>query len=113
MVLNDAIKNQGAVPEGYVEIQIEFFRFSNPGDFIAGRLLKKETQKVGNSLLGKYTISQDNTHKQMAFLGSVHLDEKMNGAKVGDEIWVQFTHEDGQPGANKMKYFKLFVKATR
>lgn len=110
-LVNEAIKTHGAVPEGYKEIEVEFFRFKNPGDFIAGRLIKVGTQKMSGSIIGKYTISQETTNKKMAFLGSVQLDEKMSDVKVGDEIRVQYTHEEsGGGGRSGMKNFKLFIK---
>lgn len=113
MVLNEALKD-GGIPEGYAEVDVEFYRFENPGDKLQGILINKtQTTIKGGNRIGKYTIKKQDG-KKVAFLGSVQLDEKMSNIGLGQDVWVQFTHKEslGDTG-NEMKCFKVFVKTAQ
>jgi hypothetical protein len=108
---NEAIQ-QGAVPEGYKPVDIDFVQFKKPGDTLTGRLIVKTTMKIRNQTVGKYTmqIITNGLAKDVSFLGSVHLDELLSRIPVGKDIKVTFTHEEPIEGGNVMKRFKVFTK---
>jgi hypothetical protein len=108
-LVTEALK-QGAVPEGYKEIDIEFFQFKTPGDKIEGRLLAKNNIQVKGVRVGKYTIQNLKDNKKYAFLGSVQLDELMANISIGTQIMVVYIDEILLENLNKMKHFKVYAK---
>ena len=113
-VVNEALKS-GAIPEGYEPVEIDFFQFKEPGDFITGRLIVKGSTRISGAPVGKYTIQSivDGKIKDVSFLGSVLLDEKMSRIANGSNIYVAFTGEEpiGNAG-NKMKHFTVATKKS-
>ena len=111
MVLNEAIKG-GAVPEGYDEIDIEFIKFSNPGDKVMGVLVgKKEITLSRGNRVGKYTVKIGD-NKKVSFLGSVQMDEKLQNVPLLANVWIEYTHSENVEGQTyDMKFYKVFVKA--
>lgn len=114
MSLESEAMKQGGVPEGYTEVDVEFFSFKVPGDKITGTLLEKRETTVGqrNNKIGKYII-RTMTGKKFAFLGSVQLDEKMKTIPLGSECWIEYIGEQETDQNFKMKTFKVFVKSIR
>jgi hypothetical protein len=106
-----AAMKEGAVPEGYKEIDVEFFQFKTPGDNIEGRLISKNTIQIRGARIGKYTIHKSGD-KKLAFLGSVQLDELLANVALGSQIMVMYIAEEILENLNKMKRFKLYVKTT-
>lgn len=98
------------VPDGYNEVEVEFFQFKNVGDSIAGRLIEKHITTIQGNKCGKYAIV-DQSNKRAVFLGSVQMDELLNTVAVGTEIYVEYI---GQ-GATTEKGFQIkrFVVGTK
>ncbi len=114
-LLREAI-NSGAIPQGYREIEDrEFFKFSNPGDFIQGKYVESVNQKAGNNMTKKYTVKRKGDNELVSFLGSTQLDEKMRRIPLGQNIIILFDRSEGSSGDNKspMKFYKVFVEDPR
>jgi hypothetical protein len=110
-MVNEALK-QGAVPDGYAPVAIDFVQFKKPGDTLTGRLIIKTNIRIRGTPVGKYTIQTitGGQVKDVSFLGSVHLDELLSRIPVGKDIKVTFTHEEPIEGGNVMKRFAVFTK---
>jgi len=109
VVTNEAFK-MGAVPDGYTEVQVDFFKFENEGDHIEGRLVNKTAVQVRGNRVGKYTMICG--IRRVAFLGGVQLDELMTNVGIGHEVFIQYTHKEKTGEQDfEMKKFKVFVKA--
>lgn len=110
MVSEKAIGTYGAIPDGYSEVNVEFFQFLAENDTLAGRLLSKSTTNVRGNRVGRYTIVKDGGEK-VAFLGGVHLDELLSAIGLGREIILTFTHrEKTQESGFEIKKFRLLIK---
>lgn len=102
----------GGVPEGYSEIEVDFFQFLKEGDSIQGRLTEKRETQMKGGRVGRYTLlTKEN--KKVCFLGSVLLDEKLRGVGLGAEVYVVFTHTGKTGSEYDMKYFNVYVKSQR
>jgi len=113
-LLNEAAK-QGAVPDGFEPVDIEFFQFKEPGDSLTGRLVAKNTVRMSGGTVGKYTmqvISEGKVH-DMSFLGSTLLDEKLSRVANGSNIYICYTGDEstGKTGL-AMKHFTVAVKKS-
>jgi hypothetical protein len=108
----EAIKN-GAIPAGYIEVDVEFFQFANPGDILAGKLIEKTTQKIGNNMCGKYTLI-DSDNQRVEFLGSTQLDSRLRLIAAGHNVVIYFDHTEKAKGDNRndTKIYKVFVPET-
>lgn len=100
---------QGAIPEGYREIEVDFFQFKKAGDMVTGQLVNKAQIQVKGGRVGKYTINKAD-NKKVAFLGSVQLDELMSNVNIGARIQVVYVSDETLENKNVMKKFKLYVK---
>lgn len=110
-LVNEAIKD-GAIPEGYAEVVVEFFQFKNEGDQLEGRLVNKAQTQVRGNKIGKYTIMK--AGKRIAFLGGVQLDELLANVPLGSEVFIQYTHkEKTSESGNEIHRFKVFTKVTQ
>jgi hypothetical protein len=112
-LVGEALK-QGAVPEGYKEVEVQFFHFKAANDCITGRLIEKDKQRAGNSIVGKYTVITENNNR-VSFMGSTQLDEKMRQVPVGNDIIVAYTHaeQSSDNTKNPMKIYKVFSRDVR
>lgn len=110
--LVSAAMNIGGVPEGFNEVLVDFFQFTNPGDTITGRLISKEYTTMRNNKVGKYTIIKPDGQR-VAFLGSVKLDEQMKCVGSGQEVYIQYTGMEKLEGGNEMKLFRVFSKQSQ
>lgn len=111
-LMNEALK-AGGVPEGYGEVTVDFYRFENEGDHLAGRLVNKTQTTVRGNRIGKYVLIAAN-NRRVTFLGGVDLDEKLANVGIGNEVFIQYTHKE--PSGEKdyeMKRFRVFVKAAQ
>jgi len=111
--LEAEIIKAGGVPDGYTEIDVDFFQFKTPGDKLEGKLINKGVTTVKNGRVGKYTIQrfEGGTTKKTAFLGSVQLDELMTNVAVGAEILVIFMADEPLENSSyTMKRFKVYQK---
>lgn len=103
---------EGGTPEGYKEVETNFFQFKNIGDTIAGRLIAKGKQKAGNSEVGRYTVI-DGSNKPVSFMGSTDLDEKLALVTLRYDIIVTYEtvlKTSTDPAKNDMKIFKVFAR---
>lgn len=103
---------EGGVPEGFKEVNTNFFQFKTIGDTISGRLIVKGKQKAGNSEVGRYTII-DGNNKTVSFMGSTDLDEKLALVTLRNDIIVTYETDlktSTDPAKNNMKIFKVFAR---
>jgi hypothetical protein len=115
MTLEKKAIMDGELPDGFEPIDIGFFQFQEPGDHITGRLVVKGNTRINGATVGKYTIQeiQDGKVKDVSFLGSVLLDEKLSRIPNGSNIFISYLGEipTGDKG-NKMKKFNVAVKKS-
>jgi len=111
-LVNEAYK-QGAVPDGYDEIDIFFFQFKTPGDSLSGKLTSKSTLtlKRGNEV-GKYALLDTDSGRRYSFLGSVQLDDLMTSVTIGQHIKVVYTSDEVLENQFTMKKYKVYVKTS-
>jgi hypothetical protein len=111
-LVNEAIK-QGAIPDGYDPVNIDFFKFEKPGDSITGQLLTKTITRINGSQVGKYTVKviTDGKAHDVSFLGSVLLDEKLSRIAIGSNIFISYTGDEAA-GGNTMKRFNVATKRS-
>ncbi len=108
MVENQA-KRMGAIPDGYQEIVVDWFKFEVPGDYIEGMLVGKTQVTVRSSRIGKYTLMRDDKTK-VGFLGGAQLDDLMVSVQYGQSVFVQFVGEERTKDEFGLKIYKVFVK---
>ena len=91
----------------YEEVETGTWKSEKENDEIEGILVAKE-ENVGanNSML--YTLEVDKTPQVV--WGSVVLDPKMLGVKVGEKVKIVYTGKgEAKGGHNAPKLFKVFV----
>lgn len=100
----------GGVPEGYKDVEYDWFQFKSIGDYCQGKLVEKRKQRMqrGNDV-GKYTVIQKN-NRRGSFLGSVQLDDLMAGIPLGADIFVQLIDIERQTNDYEIKKFKVAMK---
>lgn len=109
-LMEEALK-QGGVPEGFKEVEVDFYRFKTVGDFLTGKLISKAAVNVGpkGNRTGKYTIL-DSESKMISFLGSAELDEKMARIAIGATVLVQYIGSENLEEGRELKHFRALVK---
>jgi hypothetical protein len=114
MSLESEALKLGGVPEGWDEIDIEFYRFSKFGDKVVGVLLLKKPITMGKgNMTQKYHVRLDDG-KKVSFLGSIQLDEKLSNVVPGTLVWIEYIGDIPVEGTtNTMKQFKVFTRKQK
>jgi hypothetical protein len=107
---------QGAIPEGYKPVVVEFFRFQNAGDKLEGKLIIKTTITTNKNQdgkqtgkVGKYSVLA-NDGKKYSFLGSVILDELLSTVPLGSMVYIIYDYLEHPESGYDIKHFKVYFK---
>lgn len=104
------VMNQGAIPDGYNQIQEDWHEFKTVGDELHGQLLEKSQVSVGGNRVGRYIIMANNGHRT-AFLGSFQLDSKLSQVRILSNIIIRYTGlQKTAKSGYEMKMFDVWVK---
>src|SRR3990172_7854314 len=93
----DQVVKMGGIPvpetDGWHTVNISWFTFKTPGDFLKGILQSKGETIVGmnKSKVGKYYVKAGDL--VYGFIGSTQLDEALRRVAVGSEVLITYTND--------------------
>jgi len=94
--------------EGWEDVEVDQFKFTDVGDQVEGILTKKGTSSFGT---GSYTVALDDENS-VSILGSVGLDQKLAGIPEGTLIRATLIELKPLPGGKTFKVYQVQRKTA-
>jgi len=94
----------------------EMFKFTKPGEQIAGVLVSIEPTRVNDKDAIEYMLVVNDRGDRMTFLGTNDLNKKIQPLQIGHWLDIRYEKDDNsftKPGQSAAKVFKVQVSQTK